>query len=357
MAEKDDKKEELEIEAVGPGSEVDEEEVIHDAEDERESAALSEDQDRDSDERAGHSEGDQEDDDRSALRERRRAERRAKKEQTRRERRELSFLRQRNEQLERRQSEIDMRMTQNEVVAIDTRIQAIEGDIRKADEVYAEAISKGDGQAAAEAQAIRDQLRDGLQQYRAARGQRVQQAQQRMQQPANGNGGPDPKVREKAQEWLEENPWFDPELGDDDSAIAKAIEERLARERGVDAAKGDDYWDEYNRRLKKRLPHLFDRDDEDDREEREDDEDDRDSDHNRRQRETRERDEKPTRKSGPRLTSGGRERPLKKNEVYVSKERREAMELAGVWDDVETRNRYLKQYQKWDAEARRNRGR
>jgi len=48
----------------------------------------------------------------------------------------------------------------------------------------------------------------------------------------------------------------------------------------------------------------------------------------------------------------GRERQLKKNEVYISPERKDAMVEAGVWDDPELRQRYLKQYATYDAEHR-----
>jgi len=53
---------------------------------------------------------------------------------------------------------------------------------------------------------------------------------------------------------------------------------------------------------------------------------------------------------GPRFRVGGRERPLKSNEVHISRERREAMEEAGVWEDPVLRKNYLKRYAEWDKE-------
>lgn len=371
MADKDDKA--PDIEPVGPGAEmepedqtirdVDGEDIRDDRDEERDHEGEDE-EDRQTDERAGRSEEDDEEgtgEDRERIRARRRAERKQKKEEQRRNQRELNFLRQRNETLERRQSEFDARIVNSEVVAIDTRIQGLEADIRKADEVYAEAISKGDGVSAAEAQRIRDQLRDGVSQLQNVKQRTINGARERLQ---GGQNKPDPEIQRRAQEFMEDNPWYDHNGGDEDSMIAKAIEQKLFRERGPEAAKTDDYWREYERRLKKRLPHVFEgngRDRDDDREDRYDETDDRDIDeHNRRaargRRETDDRDERPAkRKGGPRFVSGGRERPLKKNEVYVSEERRKAMEEAGVWDDPETRSRYLRQYQKYDAEARRGR--
>lgn len=371
MAEKDDKTSELE--PVGPGAESEpEDQTIRDVDgedirDEREEDRDERSDSNEDDERVAHSEDDEGEDgpDRERIRARRRAERKQKKEDQRRNQRELNFLRQRNETLERRQSEFDARIANSEVVAIDTRIQNLEGDIRKADEVYAEAISKGDGVSAAEAQRIRDQLRDGVSKLQGARQQTINSARERLQGNQNK---PDPEIQRRAQEFIEENPWYDHTGADEDSMIAKAIEQKLFRERGADAAKTDDYWNEYNRRLKKRLPHVFERnrdDHEDDRDDDRDvrrgrDDDDRDvderNDRDRRNGNGRDGDRPTKRKAGgPRFTSGGRERPLKKNEVFVSEERRKAMEEAGVWDDPVLRNRYLKSYQSYDAVARRDR--
>lgn len=370
MADKDDNKT-PELEPVGPGAEMEpEDQTIRDVggediRDDRDEEDRDERSDADEqDERVAHSEDDEEEggEDRERIRARRRAERKQKKEEARRAQRELNFLRQRNETLERRQSEFDARIVNSEVVAIDTRIQALQADIQKADEVYAEAISKGDGASAAEAQRIRDALRDGVGKLQGVRTQTINGARERLQ-PQNK---PDPEIQRRAQEFIVENAdWYDHEGGNEDSVIAKAIEGRLFKERGPDAAKTDEYWAEYKRRLKKRLPHLFERDDrndrDDDREDRYEETDDRDIDeHNRRAAKDRredDRDERPAKRKGggPRFTSGGRERPLKKNEVYVSEERRKAMEEAGVWDDPVLRNRYLKSYQNYDAEARRGR--
>lgn len=356
MAEKETK--EAELEPVGPGADMDDqEEVIRDTDGETRDDDADDEPPRpaaEDDEREGHAEDDGSiDPDRVKVRERRRVERRTKKE---RNQRELNFLRHRNEQLERRQSEIDARMTQTEVVTIDTKIQALEADIRKADEVYAEAITKGDGQSAAEAQSIRDQLRDGLNDYKRTRQGTINAARERLAPKQNGV---DPEVQARAQEWVSQNSWYDPKLGDEDSEIAKAIESRLAREKGPAASKTDAYWKELDRRLKKRLPHVFERDDDDDdrdddvRRGRDRDLDEHEARHGRNGKDR--DDDKPVRRGGPRFTSGGRERPLKKGEVYVSEERRKAMEEAGVWDDPAIRNRYLKSYQNYDAAARRAR--
>lgn len=47
-------------------------------------------------------------------------------------------------------------------------------------------------------------------------------------------------------------------------------------------------------------------------------------------------------------TRAPQERP--KKEIYISKDRRDAMIQAGVWDDPVLRMKYVKQYQQWDKE-------
>lgn len=380
MAEKEEK--EIELEPVGPGAAEDfGDEIVRDTEgepirgsSEREERREEPDEEDRDEERAGHSEDDDEEEggDRERIRARRRVERRRKKEENHRNIRELNFLRKRNEDLERRQSEIDVRMSNTEVVALDGRIASVESDIRKADDVYATAISKGDGAAAAEAQRIRDTLRDGLTGMQRQKAGIINGARQRAAAPP-----PDTEIQRRAQDWVSRNSWYDPNLGDEDSMIARTIDVALSRELGQGAARGDAYWTEYNRRLKKRLPHLFknkgrDEEDDDDVDEEDDRADDRDSGDDRGSRRSArrrdddddrsgrretddERDDRPRKRNGgPRFVSGGRERPLKKNEVYVSAERRKALEEAGVWEDPKLRTRYLKRYQDYDAEARRN---
>jgi hypothetical protein len=97
-----------------------------------------------------------------------------------------------------------------------------------------------------------------------------------------------------------------------------------------------EYWDELTKRCRRAIPHQF----EDSRRSDDDEEDEKDI----------RRDSRKNRGSGPKFSTGGRERNLRKNEVYVSAERKQAMIDAGVWDDPKLRGRYLKNYQRWDKE-------
>lgn len=335
MAKKEEDKgketEDEEIVMVGPGAEDEEQ-----SEETTDEGVEASEEGEEGEERTGHTEDDgRVTPERQAIRERRRAERKDRKKRYHQEQTELGFLRDRNEVLERRFSEVEARTGQNEVLAIDSRIAEVKGQIATAEDLFGKAIEKNAGADASEASRIKDQLKDQLYQLEMAKSGVVQNIEQTRR---GGGGGQriDPRVVARAQQWIAENDdWFDPKLRDEDSFLAKAIEDRLYQEGRLDP-KTDAYWEEYERRLAKRLPHLGLGGDEKGG-----------------------GDDKGGGKGkkggngasgGPRFATGGRERRLGKNEVYISPERKDALIKAGVWDDPELRERYLRRYQQYDRE-------
>jgi hypothetical protein len=205
------------------------------------------------------------------------------------------------------------------MVLIDNKIAEIEGQIREAEKIKAMAIDKSDGSSAAEADRISRDLQAGRNQLYSLRNQRNQMAQMaRMPQV-------DPEIQQRARNWAESHSWYDTNLRNSDSRVAKAIEDQLFNEGQYDA-RNDEYWQELDERLAKYLPHRYNG--------------------------AEEAGERQPR--GPQIMVGGRERPLRKNEVYVNEDRKQAMIAAGAWDDPVLRDKYLKQYQKWDRENRRH---
>jgi hypothetical protein len=275
--------------------------------------------------------------------ERRRQKRLRKKERA---RTEMNFLRSRNEQLERRFSETAERITGTEVATIDTRIQEVDRNLRIADEALAKAIESteaGRGQDIVKLQGYRDELRDAKGQLLQAK----QQTTQRQEQVRNAPAPPDPEMLSRAREFKERNPWFDFGLSDAKSRLVKRIDDALAAE-GLYTANTQEYWDELEARLARRPElsgHFKDRETVNDEDDEDEDEDDEATPPARRAEPA-----KNGKNGGPKFTSGGRERPLRKNEVYVNKERREAMEELGVWDDPTLRKKYLASYAKYDRE-------
>lgn len=318
-------------------------------EDYRYAGADDEDEGREAggEERAGHAQNEPADDDGAGLsREQKR--RKRKREKYDRDQRELGFLRQRNEQLEREHSTrlatVENRQAQSDVIAIDGRMSQAQADIREAETLFAQAIKSGDEGAIAEALRVRDELRDGLQQLRGAKQHTQRAAQERQTAATQPAVGPDPQVSQRAREWAREHSWFDPAGGDDDSAIAYAVERRLFNEGRLNPA-SDDYWEEVDRRLARKLPEHYGtrgRDDDDEPPERA-----------RHVNGNGKGKDPPRRASGPTIKVGGRERTLRKGEVYIDEDRKAALVEAGVWDDPEQREKFLKSYQKYDREAGR----
>jgi hypothetical protein len=298
------------------------------------------------DERTGHAETDEGDGQGLSREQKRRRRKREKFEQS---QRELAFLRSRNEQLEREHSrrlaEMESRQSQSDVLAIDGRISQAENDIREAESLYTQALKANDAEAATEALRVRDQLRDGLNQLRGAKQHTLRSARER-QSAATQPQAQDPLVTARAQEWAREHAWFNPSLQSEEAEIVQVVEQRLFREGRFDP-RTREYWDEMDRRLAKRLPERYSN-------RREEDDDDDDFDDPPPRRYNGNGNGNGSRKpSGPVIKVGGRERTLKKGEVYIDEDRKAAMIEHGVWDDPVQREKYLKAYQKYDREASR----
>jgi hypothetical protein len=300
-------------------------------------SAKNEEEDGDSDEedeRVGHGEDDEEEDEDGKPKSRERESRKARRERQRRARErnelEIKFLRSQNEQLEKKLRDVDERVSKSETTQIDQRITSIQSQLKVADQVLARAHEDGTGEDVVEAQNIRDKLRDSLNRL----------GQVKTEMARRGESDDEPRVDSRlvfhARNWMNQHDWYNPQGGDKDSRAVAAIDARLAEE-GYDP-RSPEYWDELTQRVQRRLPHRFKgRADDDDQDLGDEDE-------------GRESRRSSKRGSGPKFSTGGRERPLRKNEVYISPERKKAMEEAGVWDDPVLRKRYLKTYARYDRE-------
>lgn len=331
----DDEDEDLDTEEESEDDDKDEDD--EEGEDEAGAKGKSKDEEEDGDsdeddERVGHGEDDEEDDEDGKGKKRERESRKARRERQRKAKErnqvELNFLRQQNEALERKVQKIEQSTKKNEITSVDQRITSVQSQLRVADQVLAKAHEEGTGEDVVEATNIRDKLKETLGQ--------LHNYKQTVSRQAEEEPEVDSRLVYNAQRWMSQNDWYDPKGTDKDSRAVAAIDNRLVEE-GYDP-RTSEYWDELTSRVKRRLPHKF----EDRR--RADEADDEDDDgESRRSRK---------RSGGPRFSSGGRERPLKKNEVYISPERKQAMVQAGVWDDPVLRNKYLKRYAQYDRDNR-----
>lgn len=305
--------EEEELIPVGEGVEDEQEEELEEEEEQEERLGASEDEE-------------EEDDGKAEKLAKRRDERKTRKQRQREARQrdatEMNFLRNRNETLERERSQqiasLDQRIGHSEVAAVDTRINDVKGKIKLADQVIAKAISQQDGESYTEAQSIRDNLRDNLSQLEGAK-----QYMSRERQPPQQQQAPDPRLMQHASSWMHDHDWWDPNGRDEDSRKVSSLDAQLITE-GLDPTT-QEYWDTLSDRVEDALPHRFGNG----------------------------KEKTPRKKGGgPTFRTGGRERPLKKGEVYISPDRRQAMEEAGVWEDPILRKKYLASYAKYDSENR-----
>jgi hypothetical protein len=276
--------------------------------DEKSEAKNTEDDDED--------EGDS-DEERSAIRERRRLEKKERKERQQkaigRDKIELNFLRQRNDELERRMANLETNSHKISLGEVDRQIQAAMDEADTAERIIAKAVEAGNGEDVAKALKFRDQAIAKANQLHQTKQQQEQQGQQRQQAPV------DNAVAHYAKEFMEANDWYDPAGRDEDSAIVLAIDNKLAQE-GFDP-RTEEYWDELQTRVERRIPEKF------------------------------AKQEKPVRKpsGGPAVGSGREHAPSStRKEIYISPERKSAMQEAGVWEDPVLRQRYIKRYAEYD---------
>jgi len=299
--------------------------LIEDDEDEQEQSKETEyvaveEQDEEDDEKPQAKNNDDDDGDtdeeRSAIRERRRLEKKERKERQQkaigRDKVELNFLRQRNDELERRMMAVETHTKQTNLSDLDRQINEAVYEAEQAEHIIARAVDAGNGDDVTKAIRYREQA--------VARAQQLHQQKQQQayaaQAPQNNISN---EVEHFAKEFIQNNSWYDPQGRDEDSAIVLAIDAKLAQE-GYDP-RTEEYWDELETRVERRLPEKF------------------------------AKAEKPVRKpqGGPAVGSGREHAPTStRKEVYISPARKEAMIEAGVWDDPVLRQRYAKRYAEYD---------
>lgn len=269
-------------------------------------------------------------DERSDIRERRRQEkleRKQRREEARnRDKLELDFLRKRNEDLERRMSAQEQRTHSLDLSAFDGAIAKAAQEAEMADRVIAKAVAAGNGEDVTQAMRYRDQAIAKIQQLNFQKQQVAQQKPQPQQI--------DDLTLRYAQDFIKENPWYDAQGRDEDSAIVIAIDQALAKD-GFNP-QTEEYWDELRKRAARRLPERFEADTPR-----------RGSNDRAEPREARQP------RGGPAVGSGREHAPTStRKEVYISPERKQALVEAGVWDDPVLRSKYVKRYAEYDRQNR-----
>ena len=269
------------------------------------------------------------DDEREAIRERRRLEKQERKvrrdEAIKRDKLELDFLRKRNDDLERRVTVQEQRTHKLDLSAFDSEISKASRDAEMAERIIAKAVAAGNGEDVTQAMRYRDEALARVQQLNYQKNQVATQRPQPQQI--------DDLTMSYAQEFIKENPWYDAQGRNEDSAIVIAVDQALARD-GFDP-RTPDYWDELRRRAAKRLPERFGV-----------------TESGKRGSEERSEPRREPR-GGPAVGSGREHAPAStRKEIYISPERKQALIDAGVWDDPVLRNKYVKRYAEYDKQNR-----
>lgn len=229
--------------------------------------------------------------------------------------RELEMLRNLNADLMRRVSAIETHTANSNAQTLDQRLAQAVNEVQQAEHVIAKATEAGNGEDVVAAMRIRDAAIAHAQQLQAAK-QQFEHARQQAAQPQVN-----PAVVNYAKQWMEANPWYDPQGRDRDSALTKAIDNELARE-GYNPTSRE-YWEELTERVSEAIGGGN------------------------------EPKPKPRRKSPPTGATREHAPPSTKKEIFVTPERKQAMIEAGVWDDPVLRQRYLKAYQAYDTGSAR----
>ena len=223
-----------------------------------------------------------------------------------------------NQELQERLAVVERKTNSADLARMDKVIEDKELRLQYAKMKMAEATSASDGDAFAKAQDMWYETRREVENLKAMKDAAVKNVQTA---PTDDNR----ELQRQASKWMERNSWYDPQGDDEDSEIAKVIDQKLVKE-GWNPNQSE-YWDELDRRLQKRLPHRY----------------------------TDDTDERPSR-SRPRsvVTGSGRENAASaggKNTFTLKPEQVRAMKDAGFWDDPVKRAKMVKRYA---MEARNN---
>ena len=261
-------------------------------------------------------------DDTEAVRAARRARRKAKKEYIKKTNEEkdqrLTLLQRQNQELMERLAVIEQKTHSSDLARLEKAIEEEELRQNYHAAKMREATNNSDGSAFVKAQ---EAWYESRRKVEAMKGVKTEAARNMTQE----NQAVDPRLKRLANDWMENNPWYDPNGEDEDSQIAKVIDQRLMKEGWNPAT--EEYWEELDNRLQKRLSHRY----------------------NENQDDNQRRKPRSVVTSSARESSGGSNR----NTFVLQPEQVRAMKDAGFWDDPTLRNKMIKRYAQ---EARNSRG-
>ena len=253
-----------------------------------------------------------------AIREARRDKRRARKEYHKKvsveKDKTLQFLERQNQELLERLAVVEKKTHGSEIARINKALEDQETRILYAKQKIKEATETGNGDLLTQAQELWFEARNQYEALDNLKRQSVAPQSTQTIQAVN------PAVQRYANNWMADNPWYDPNGSDEDSSVALVIDQKMANE-GWDP-KSADYWEELDNRLAKYLPHRYSG--------------------------SVESVNPSTRRPRNVVTSSGRESMAAsgggKNTFTLSPDQVRAMKDAGMWDDPDKRAKMIRTY-------------
>jgi len=265
--------------------------------------------------------------DREAIRAARREERQLKKHLHREKAREsnhlISALRKQNQALAERIAIVEKHTSGAELARVDKAIEDASVQVEFAKMKMQESVNSRNGAELTKAQELWFDSRrklESLQMMKDTATRSTQQSQQNI---------PDPVVQKMASDWVERNPWYDPQGKNIESSIAQKIDKQL-HEEGFDPV-SEDYWEELDGRMQKYLPDSKSR--------------------------VYNAPTGQTERRRSTMTSSGRDSmpSAKPGEFILSPDRVAAMKEGGLWDNPKLRQKAIDNYRSWDRNNRNQR--
>ena len=234
----------------------------------------------------------------------------------------INSLKRQNTELANRLAAVEKKTSGAELARVDKAIEDAGVQVEYAKMKMKDAVSISDGEGLAKAQELWYESKRKLESLENLK----QNASKHMSQPNQNIQVPDPDVQRLAADWMEDNPWYDPNGRNEESQIAQLVDKRLTEE-GYDPT-SEDYWEELDTRLEKYLP---------------------------KQKVTGANIKANRPKSV--MTSSGRNTTAttKSNEFRLSPDRVNAIKEAGLWDNPQARQNAIRKYAEWDRNNK-NRG-
>ena len=245
-----------------------------------------------------------------------------------RDKRELDFQRRELARMDKLVQDLTQGQVVTRVTELDNRISSAQAEVQQWSQVQAKAITAKQGDDAVAADNLKQQAQQKLNEALWTKNQIVAQAQQ----PKQG----EPAYAGLMKEFMDSNPWYDHNGGDEDSLIVKALDTAVATQYKPTDPR---YWRELQKRVDARLGKNRSDSNADDQQD-----DDMDEPAPRQ----RTRGGPPVGGSSRGNSSGGGGTV----QIKLSAERVQAMKDAGLWDDPKVRARMAKTYAQYDKDNR-----